>query len=297
MRTFRGYAEINAQWQRFHSTYHSIQTSLNRRFRNGLQFGATYTYGISTTGNVGSASNPQPMRLQHNPDGTFAVRDDQDALERLMSNNGNRAHTARLNAVWDLPNLRLGPSVLQYIVNDWQVAGVESLGSAAPYDATFSYNSNGGNVNLTGSPSYAARVRIVGDPGSGCSSNQYAQFNVAAFAGPQTGSVGLESGRNYLAGCPDHTLDLAVSRNIKVGGGRVAQFRLDMFNALNTVVYNSRQNQLQLNSPTDPTVRNSQFLADGSLDPKRVKPQDAGFGAVRGAQAMRTMQAQIRFQF
>jgi len=191
----------------------------------------------------------------------------------------------------------MGPRVLQYIVNDWQLAGVESLGSSAPYDISYSYNSSGSNVNLTGSPSYAARVRIVGDPGKGCSSNQYAQFNVAAFAGPQPGSVGLESGRNYLSGCPDHTLDLAVSRNIRLGGGRLVQFRLDMFNALNTVIYNSRQTQLQLNSPTNPTVRNAQFLADGSADPKRVKPQDAGFGAVRGAQAMRTMQAQIRFQF
>jgi len=78
---------------------------------------------------------------------------------------------------------------------------------------------------------------------------------------------------------------------------------LDMFNALNTVVYSSRQSQLQLNSPTDLTVRNPEFNADGTFAVtgtpavQRVKPQDAGFGAVTGAQAMRTMQAQIRFQF
>jgi hypothetical protein len=30
---------------------------------------------------------------------------------------------------------------------------------------------------------------------------------------------------------------------------------------------------------------------------QRIKPQDAGFGAVTGAQAMRSLQAQIRFQF
>ncbi len=75
------------------------------------------------------------------------------------------------------------------------------------------------------------------------------------------------------------------------------QFRLDMFNALNTVVFNGRQAQLQLNSPTDLTVRNPQYLADGTINPARLKPTDAGFGAVSGAQAMRNLQAQIRFQF
>ena len=220
-----------------------------------------------------------------------------------MNDIGNRPHIVHLTGVWDLPNLHAGPSVVQAVVNDWQVAGVLSAGSATPYDASFSYNASGGNVNLTGSPSYAARIKIVGDTGKGCSSNQYGQFNVAAFAGPQPGSVGLESGRNYLSGCPDHTVDLAISRNIKLGSGRLVQFRLDMFNALNTIVYSGRQSQLQLNSPTDLTVRNPQYAADGTFAltgtpaVQRVKPQDAGFGAVSGAQAMRTMQAQIRFQF
>jgi hypothetical protein len=75
------------------------------------------------------------------------------------------------------------------------------------------------------------------------------------------------------------------------------QFRLDMYNAFNTVIYNGRVTALQLNSPTDQTVRNPQFNADGSPVATRLRPQDAGFGGVTGAQAMRTMQAQIRFQF
>ena len=152
-------------------------------------------------------------------------------------------------------------------------------------------------MNLTGSPSYPAMIRIVGDTGSGCSDNQYGQFNVTAFAGPQTGSLGLESGRNYMVGCPDHTLDLAIARNIRLGGSRQIQLRVDIFNALNTVVYNGRVTQVQLNSPTDQTVRNPQYLADGQVDPDRLTPRNAGFGAVTGAQAMRSIQVQLRFAF
>jgi hypothetical protein len=70
-----------------------------------------------------------------------------------------------------------------------------------------------------------------------------------------------------------------------------------MYNAFNAVVYNARQTQLQLVSPTDQTVRNSQFLADGSVDPNRLKTTSAGFGAATGAQPLRTLQAQVRFSF
>ena len=144
-------------------------------------------------------------------------------------------------------------------------------------------------MNLTGSPDYAARVVIAGDPGSGCSGDRFSQFTTAAFSGPLPGSLGLESGRNYMVGCPDKTTDLAISRTFKLGGARSAQFRVEMYTAFNVVVYNARQTQLQLVSPTNQTIRNSQFLADGTVDANRLKTTSAGFGAVTGAQ--------LRFSF
>jgi hypothetical protein len=115
--------------------------------------------------------------------------------------------------------------------------------------------------------------------------------------GPGYHSTGLESGRNILRGCADHTVDLAVARNIRLGGARNLQFRLDVFNAFNAVVINNRQTQIQYNSPTDLTVRNPQYLADGSLNPDRLTPRTAGFGAATSAQNMRNLQLQVRFQF
>ena len=49
-------------------------------------------------------------------------------------------------------------------------------------------------MNLTGSPDYGARILFIGDPGSGCSDNQYAQFNTAAVTGPTYNSVGTGVG-------------------------------------------------------------------------------------------------------
>ena len=62
---------------------------------------------------------------------------------------------------------------------------------------------------------------------------------------------GTGVGPQLHGGLSGHTLDLSIARNIRLGGARQLQLRLDAFNALNTVVYNGRVTQLQLNSPTD----------------------------------------------
>ncbi len=298
LRPYRGLANINTTWGKNWNGYDSIQTSFNRRFRNGVQATLNYTYSIRTIGNTGAQ-----LRLQHNPDGSFVVRDDQAQLEKLLRDTGNRAHVVKGNFVWDLPNMEsssnMGSKILAAAVNDWQLSGVYTGTSGARYDIGYSYNANGGNVNITGSPSYAGRIKILGDTGSGCSSDPYRQFTTGSFAAPGYNSTGLESGSSVLGGCFDNTTDLSIARNIRIGAGgaRQIQLRVDLFNAFNTVVIDGRVTQLQLNSPTDLTVRNPQFNADGTVNAARLKPKDAGFGAATSAQAMRTVQVQLRFQF
>jgi len=293
LRPYKGLGVINQNTTEFHDLYHSLQVSLNRRFRQGFAFGIIYTYGISYTGNIGIQK-----RLVHGADGSVSASPDEGQWEELMNTLDARPHILRANAVWDLPNspASLGP-VGAVILNDWQLSGVLSAGSGPAYDLTNTYQSNGSNKNLTGSPDYGARIVYVGDPGSGCSDNQYAQFAVNSVTGPSYHSNGMESGRNILRGCADKTVDLAIQRSIRVGGDRRLQFRLDAYNAFNTVIINARQTQVQFRSPTDLTVLNSEYRADGSIDPSRLKPNNAGFGAATGALPMRSMQLTVRFQF
>jgi hypothetical protein len=296
MRSFRGYGNILQQMGDFWRTYHSIQTTYQRRFRNGVSAEVAWTWSLSDNG----TTSLQP-RFQHAADGTIVLRDDWDEFVELNKDQGLVKHRVRANFVWDLPDVATGSNavtrVAAAVVNDWQISGIVSLDSGTPYSVDFSYQSGGGSVNLTGSPDYPAKIRIAGDPGSGCSSNQYRQFNTDAFAGPVAPSVGLESGRNYLTGCGDRTVDLAIARNFRLGGSRQAQIRLEAFNAFDTVVYNSRVTSVQFNSPTDQSVRNPQYNADGTLNQARLTPANAGFGAVNGAQALRSLQLQLRFSF
>jgi len=315
LRPFRGYGNINFQWARYHRTYHSLQMSFNRNFRNGFSFGFTDTWTLSDKGNVGMPD--VQLRINHNPDGSWYIRDDQATAESLFADQGTTKHIAVGNFVYDLPDLRFDNKVSKaagIILNDWQLSGVIHLDSGDPYSLTYSYNSGVTGQQLTGSPNYNARIVLndLSALGSGCSSDQYAQlghsvvpatisgqsaFMSTALAGPQVGSVGLESGRFYLTGCKDRRLDLAIQRTIKMGGNRSLVLRADLYNAFNTIIFSGRQTNIQFNSTTDQTVRNSQFLADGTVDPTKLRPNQAGFGAATTARPLRQVQGQVRFLF
>ena len=99
LRPYQGLSTIAQQTTTYHDTYHSIQTSFNRRFRDGVAFGANYTLSMSLTGNTGLQ-----QRLQHNADGTFSIRDDQAAYEALNNDLALQRHVIKANAVWDLPD-------------------------------------------------------------------------------------------------------------------------------------------------------------------------------------------------
>ncbi len=294
LRAFRGYGSITQQWSRGWVTSHSLQLALNRRFRNGVSFGFNDTIVLSSTGSTAA-------RLQHAPDGTYSIRSDQGEADKLLGRTVDRRQLLKGYFVWDLPDLQgagAGSRALGWVVNDWQLSGIWTGMTGNPYTIGYSYQSGGSSVNLTGSQDYGARIRIVGDPGNGCSSDPLRQFNTAAFQGPLPGSVGLESGNDYLRSCFSSVLDLSIARNIKLGGSRQIQLRVDMFNAPNSAIIDGRNTTINLSNPNDPvTATNLPFDAAGNVIQSRSRPRGAGFGVATGYQNPRSLQAQIRFSF
>ncbi len=292
LRPYRGIGPIEQNVPGFYDTYHSLQMNVNRRFRNGFLFGVNYTYGFFFEGNTGLQ-----QRYQHAADGSISVRSDEAAYEELNKTLDARPHLIVANGVWSIKGTTDGNAVVRALTNDWQLSGVLRAGSGAAYSLGYSYQSQGNPVNITGSPDYTGRVYLLDGLGSGCSDNQYAQFNASAVRGPGYGSTMMESGRNYMRGCWDHTVDLSVMRAVRFGGSRRLEVRLDVFNAFNTVIINGRNTTAQFNNPTSMTLVNNQFNADGSLNTARSKPNNAGFGAATSAQNLRNLQLQVRFQF
>ena len=294
MRAIRGYGSITQRGDFGWRTFHSLQLSVQRRMTRGLSFGFNDTISLSDKGNI-------LPRYQHDAAGNISIRSDQAQGDKLLGDSLTPMHTSRTNVIWQLPqfNSRNGAmKAIGAVVNDWQLAGVWSAITGTPYSAGFLYQSGGGNANLTGSPDFAPRIRVVGDPGSGCSRDVYRQFTAAAFQGPFVNSVGLESSTNYLKGCFQSTIDMSLSRTVRFGQGKTVQLRMDVFNLANTAIVTARNSIVNFTSPTDPiTETNLPYDANGNLVAARSKPSSAGFGMATTFQNPRSIQFQVRVGF
>lgn len=294
MRPYRGYGSINMMLPRGFITSHTVQIALSHRFSHGLQFDVNDTIMIHRSADAGA-------RIQHDANGNWSYRSDQDQANALFQNYIPTRHTLKGDFVYAIPavkNLGSGAQqVLHAVTRDWQLSGIWAATTPGTYTIGYSFQNGAGNQNITGSPDYGGRVTVKGDPGSGCGSDIYKQFNTSAFAPPQVGSVGLESGVDYMRGCFYQQFDLAVQREFRFGETRRFSFRLDAFNALNQSHITGRNTTLQVASTTDATIVNLPFDSSGNLLSSRLKPNASGFGQATGWQNARTLQAWLRFTF
>jgi hypothetical protein len=295
LRPFPGLSVISQNTTNFYDTYHSIQIRVNRRFSHGLLFGVNYTRQLSFVGNTGLV-----QQIQHGANGAISLMSDWAAYQALNQNEGGQPNYFVANAVWAIPGLSGHGGFLHQLTSDWQVAPVVTLASGQPFTPGYSYQVNGSNVNITGSPDWGGKV-VINNPsmlGSGCSGNTYSEFNATAITGPTYGSMGMESGRNYLHYCPITQLDISVVRGIRVFKSERYKLELrgDVWNALNTAQINAMSTTAQFNNPTGMTLVNNQFNGT-ALNQNRLTAATAGFGAATGALPMRNIQLEVRFTF
>ena len=205
-------------------TFHSLQLSVNRRFRDGVSFGLNDTWVLYDHASCRGA------RIQHNADGSFSFRDGSGEGRRACSAAViPNKHIIKGNFVWDLPDLkrsaagaqgaRPGDQRLAVLGRVDRVDRRRATGTGGAYNVGYSYTERRRQrehhrlARLTPAASASSAI-----PGSGCSSDMYRQFNAAAFQGPLPNSDGLESPAGYLRGCFQSALDLTIARNIRLGG-------------------------------------------------------------------------------
>jgi hypothetical protein len=253
------------------SNYHSMQVSANRRFSRGLLIGGNYTWGKA----LGTASG----------DFSFVRIDQFNRQANYGPQDFDRRHNLTANWVWELPKATRNKS-LGYVANNWQLAGIYHYQSGQPYGVGFAIPGFG-NANLTGSYTEGARVVVLKSPGSGHGSDPYRQFDVTAFAAPNVGSRGLESGRNYLTRNPINYFDLSLSKKIFIREGMRIEARIDAFNAFNHTQFDGINTTANFASPGSTTITN---IANEQTNRN-------GFGAVTSVRPPRQMQWMLRFEF
>ncbi len=274
LRPYRGYGNINLHEMSGEYNYNALQTTLDRRFSKGLLLGIAYTLSKS----LGTADN----------DGSFHRIDGLNDQMNYGLLNIHRKHNFTVNFVYELPRLARETGLLARIANDWQLSGIYRAMSGAPYTPGFSIDGDG-NQNITGSFTEPARVGVNGDSGSGWSGDPYRQFNTSVFTAPLVGSIGTESGRNWLIGPGINNLDISVQKSIRLVGRTLLQLRADAFNVLNHTQFSGVNSTLNFNGQRVPT--NLPFNANGDLTNR------TGFGTVNGARDPRIIQLVMRVQF
>ena len=294
LRPYQGLGAISQNTPEFYDTYHSIQISVTRRYRNGFSIGANYTRGISLKGNTGITQHYTYTN------GVLALWSNEAAYDKLFSTLDPTPNYLKVNATWNIPGITGRGGFLHQLTSDWQVSGVLRRNRGRPIVSVISYQTGGGSVNITGSPDFGGRVVLGNNLGSGCSGNQFSQFNTAAVTGPTYGSVGMESGINYLRGCPTAhrrhghrakvpLLEIQGVQNVRVPGGHLQRPKRR--------VHHARQTTATFNNPTSMTLQNPEYSSAGSILSGKSLPQNAGFGAATGAVTARNLQLEVRIAF
>jgi len=224
---YPGLGSVDVQDARGNSIYHALQTELSRRFSNGLQFTAAYTFsktiddGAGTNGVTGEQIF-QSIRL----DRSLA---DIDLRNRFV-----------LSGVYELPfgrGKKFGGNISKAantLVGGWQLNTIITIQSGIPFSLTTPGQPSSGSPT-DGRPDLVGNLTT--NPG-----NTYQYFNIKAVAqAPQNGDGVLlrqgTLGRNVLIGPGARTVDLSMFKNFALTERFKLEFRAEAFNIANHPVY------------------------------------------------------------
>lgn len=193
-----------------HSTYHSFQSRVEKRFSRGLTFTAAYTFSrlIDDAGAVFDSA------VLTGPVANFQAADSfNKRLEKDVST-GNVPHILSSGFVYEW--------------RGWQIGGIARAQSGSPVAVTQATNLNSfagfgiQRPNRVGSPVLASDARSLGR-----------WFDTTAFAQAPQFTIG-NSSRNPVVGPGYKTLDVMVGKTIAVRERVRLEWRAEAFNVTNT---------------------------------------------------------------
>lgn len=220
------------------SVYHSLQTSLEKRYGNGLVFSGHYTWSsfIDDASEVFNAA----------VSGDVAVP--QDSFNRKPErgrSSYDRPHRFTTTAVYELPWLREQKGLLGKIGGGWQVNGFLTLQSGAPFTPLAGIDPGvrlGGIDSLVGN---SVRPFVSSNLGlSSLTVEELRAYNIAAPPGatsvtPLFTNVTVQNplgnaGRNILRADGIGNVDFGIIKNTLITENHRIQIRGEVYNLTNT---------------------------------------------------------------
>jgi hypothetical protein len=209
------------------SSYHGLQTKVEKRFSNGLSFRGNYAFGkvLDVGGSAfGSSASPQDPRNFRADRGLSAL---------------HRAHIFTLDYIYQLPfgkGRQFGtdmPRAVNLIAGGWELTGIISARSGAPYNVAIPRD-----IANIGPRTIGQRPNLVSDPFEGAKQAPDLYFVRSAFAEPAPYTFG-NLGRNAFTGPGSFTFDFGGYKNFDIAERLRLQFRGEFFNGLNNVNFSN----------------------------------------------------------
>ena len=210
------------------SVYHSLQTTLRKRFGNGLLLNMAYTFG-----KVIDDQSGDPVGTSYTPTTSTAIDSTNLRLDRGVAD-FNQKHVFSTTWIYELPFgkgkpfLNSAPGIVDTLFGGWSIQGFNSLMSGEP----FSISSGAKTSNFSINSRAALVTTAVPDASLKPGSTGPVYFtDASAFSVPAIGSTGI--GRNTFRGPIFWDMDGAVSKSFQPMEKLRVTLRMEAFNALN----------------------------------------------------------------
>ena len=209
------------------SSYHGLQTKLEKRFAKGMYLLNSFAWSKSID------IAPSNMEAANGDNYYFDFRN-WGANKGLSNYNQPLQNTTSMS--WDLPvgkGHKFGsgmPSVADAVVGGWRMSFINMMASGLPI--TFTYSpSTAGSV----SPQPVYRPNLVGNPFLPADQRTVSNyFNASALAIPSITDPFGSAGRNIARSDAQYTLELSIQKQFRIiSESRRLEVRAEMFNALN----------------------------------------------------------------
>jgi hypothetical protein len=236
------------------SSYHALQTRLDRRFSGFYQLNINYTWSKSLNdGGVPDSDNGPPINIPQ-----FFY------LNKSLSS-FDRTHNLQISNITELPfgrgrkYLSGSNAAVSAIVSGWQVNNIISWYSGTPFSVT----ADGAALNAPGNTQRADIIKsevVINDDRRG-PGQKY--FDTTAFAQPVGARFGTAAW-NILRGPRVFRWDAGLFRQFQLTEKFNLQFRAESFNFTNTPQWNNPQGNFNSNafgeiSSVQPTERQYRF--------------------------------------
>ena len=230
------------------SHYSGLQTKLDHKLADGLQFTATYTWSHTTDNSIGPFSQTGASSVPTTAAGP------QFNLNRGDSDDDIR-NVGTFAMLAELPfgqGKRFGGHVnhtFNYLIGGWQVSPFLQLTSGSPFDVSIASTGSGPSVrpNLTST----ANLHLHPTP-----ANNYQILNKNDFSAPATNLVTgyyLAPGnvhKNQFRGSGYSDLSLSVFKDIPIHDNIVAQLRGQFYNVFNSPAFAPPSNTQLAGTPS-----------------------------------------------